>query len=97
MNLNKFKEFLERQSWIYSKRYANTAPHFYIRKNELSDNDKLIFEDFAKYIRSNGYVKKFWKRNFTYFELDGYTYWTYGDPIPITIILNRIPIKEISE
>lgn len=88
-NLSLFRGFIERQSWIDAKTYK-TAPHRYIVKTKLSEKDKKIFELFALFIRKYGYEAKFWSKSFIYYEIDGYKYWTYGDPIEDTIILNRV-------
>lgn len=88
--IDKFRDFLNRQKWIFAKTYAKKAPHHYIVKTKLSEEDQEIFTEFAIYIRKHGVKRPFWDMVFTYFNLDGYDYWTYGDPIPLTIILNRV-------
>jgi hypothetical protein len=30
---------------------------------------------------------------YTYFDHDGWTYWTMGVPLPITILINKAEIK----
>lgn len=94
MILDKFRELRDRHPWTFAKTYSKTAPHRYIVKEELkSDKDKKTFEEFVKYIRENGYSKYFFKKKFIYFDFEGYSYWTYGDPINVTRILNKVEIN----
>jgi len=84
-----YREWISKQSWIFAKTYAKTAPHEYIVKGELSSEDQEIFVDFVIYIRENGYTKKFYSKEFSYYDIDGEKYWTMGAPLEETIILNR--------
>ena len=33
-------------------------PHYYIVKDDLSNDDKKLFDEFDEYIKMNGYSKK---------------------------------------
>jgi len=90
----KFEEFIENQKWIFAKTYAKFAPHEYIVKWRIPSKYHEIFEEFVEYIRINGYNKKFKSKSFCYYNIDGYIYWTMGNPIDQTIVLNRVKIKE---
>lgn len=87
--IKKFTAFIRRQSWIFAKTFAKTSPHEYIVKERLSAGDRKIFEQFVMFIRENGVRKKYKKTYCTHFDLDGYSYWTMGAPLDITIIINR--------
>ena len=90
MDLNKFRELRDRHPWTFAKTYAKKAPHHYYVKHELkSEEDQRTFMEFVVHIREYGYKKMFFKKEFTYFDLDGFQYWTYGDPLETTYILNR--------
>ena len=41
------------------------------------------------FIRENGYRKKYKKTFYTHFDINGYSYWTMGAPLDVTIIINR--------
>lgn len=71
-------------------RYAKSMPknpHWYSLREEWADEKQ--FEDVVEYIRQNGYREQFFRMAFTMFNLNGYKYWTYGDPVKETIVLNR--------
>jgi hypothetical protein len=65
------------------------APHEYtLGRRWDSDAD---FEWAVQFIRANGYEARFGGRRYTYFDLNGHSYWTIGAPIPETILINRAP------
>jgi hypothetical protein len=80
------KLFVNSQSWIFAKTYAKTWPHEYIVRDQV---DEALFIVLVEHIRVNGYVGKFYKMDITYFDEDGMVYWTMGDPIETTTIINR--------
>ena len=80
------KSFIEKSSWIFAKTYAKTWPHEYIVRDQV---DEALFIALVEHIRANGYVGKFYKMDITYFDEDGMVYWTMGDPIETTTIINR--------
>src|SRR5688500_12743803 len=82
------RDFIERQSWIFAKTFAKTSPHEYVVKGKLSAEDQKIFELFVIYIREHGVRKKYKKSFYTHLDLDGFSYWTMGAPLEITIIIN---------
>ena len=84
----KMMDWINNQIWIYSKTMENCCPHSYvvIHKNH---KDRKIFEDIVMFIRNNGVVERFGKRRFIYYYMGGYKYWTMGDPLDNTWILNR--------
>ena len=72
-----------------STAYAKTMPkwpHEYIVRDRVDEN---LFVNLVKHIRSNGYVGKFYSKEITYYDEDGFTYWTMGAPIEETTIINR--------
>ena len=52
-----------------------------------------LFVQMVKHIRRFGYEGRFYKKKITYFEEDGYVFWTMGESIEKTAIINRC-IKE---
>ena len=88
MDEQQFREFVGRQTWIYSKRYAAFAPHEYIVRGEIKGTD----EEFVKaieYIRSAGIRMFYYKHERKYLFIDGLFYWTMGNAVGETIIINR--------
>ena len=90
-----YDDFINRQTWVFAKTMAN-IPHWYIVRDRLSADDQAIFKDFVQYIRDNGICAQFWKYNFPYLEYDGFYYWTMGDPVEQTTVINRAS-KETNE
>ena len=95
MNDQNFSDFVERNKWISSKTYENTAPHEYIVKDKLSPDDQKIFEEAVQFIRENGYEGSHAGKKYVYHNLDVHKYWTMGAPIGETTILNRAYIRPI--
>ena len=86
--------FVSRYPWTFAKTYADFAPHEYYVKDKLDDAGQEEFVWFVEFIRDYGFNCKFAGKEHTYFELDGYYYWTMGDPVEKTTILNRCKTKD---
>lgn len=85
---DELKEFINNTPWTFAKTYADTWPHHYIVRDKVDEN---LFVKLVKHIRRFGYEGRFYKMKITYFEEDGLVYWTMGDPIDKTVIINRCP------
>ncbi|HPR91059.1 MAG TPA: hypothetical protein PLD93_06470 [Synergistaceae bacterium] len=89
-DLNRARAFIAGNDWIFAKTYAKTAPHEYVVKTKLpSEEMQKEFEWFAMLIRQKGYETEFWGTIYMYLDIDGKKYWTMGEPLEETIILNR--------
>lgn len=80
------KDFIKNSKWVFAKTYAATWPHHYIVRDRV---DEALFIKLVEHIRQFGYEGRFYSKNYTYFEEDGYVYWTMGAPIEETTIINR--------
>jgi hypothetical protein len=80
------KDFIINSDWIFAKTYAETWPHEYIVRDRV---DEDLFVKMVEHIRRFGYEGPFYKQKYIYFEEDGYVYWTMGEPIEETTIINR--------
>jgi len=78
-------DFINCQNWIYAKTYPKW-PHEYIVREKV---DGKLFIEFAEFIRKNGYPGRFYKMEITYYDFNKYTYWTMGEPLEVTNIINR--------
>lgn len=78
----KFCKLVEKNEWLFAKTMSE-IPHHYIVRDNLSENDKKIFDVFDKFIKKNGYTAKFYSKQYTYFDIGDYKYWV------IENILNR--------
>ncbi len=89
MNLEQVRAFIAANNW----KFASTMkfiPHWYVVRENCDDAQ---FVAVAQYIREHGEARPFGKRQFIYLDLDGYSYWTMGNPLPETTIINRAKLK----
>ena len=61
-------------------------PHEYLVRDRV---DAQLFESLVRHIREHGTEGRFYRRVLTYFAEDGLLYWTMGEPIEETTIINR--------
>jgi hypothetical protein len=92
-------ETTEFTAWMRSYRDScrwqaakSSPPHEYTIRDwrPEADND---FDWAAGGIRECGYSQKFFQHEYTYFNLDGMKYWTMGNPLSETTVVNRDPIE----
>ena len=79
------KQFIANLKWTYAKTMPDW-PHYYIVRSKV---DEPLFVKLVEHIRIYGYQGPFYDKSITYFEEDGLIYWTMGNPIDETTILNR--------
>ena len=88
-NANKLSEelrnFVSEAKWTYAKTMPEW-PHEYIVRERVDEN---LFEQLVRHIRANGSDGAYYQETFIYFEEDGMLYWTMGNPINETTIINR--------
>src|SRR5262245_51194085 len=80
------RAFVATTIWTFAKTYAATWPHEYIVRHRV---DEALFLKLVVHIRSNGYEGRFYRRRITYFDEEGLVYWTMGEPIGETTVVNR--------
>lgn len=88
------RRFVDETVWIFAKTYAKTWPHEYIVKGKV---DESLFVELVKYIRTYGYIGKFYTNGITYFADRGMVYWTMGAPVDETTIINRCSKEQTYE
>lgn len=91
--IDDLRAFISRQRWQESTTMKKFAPHEYILKWNLTERDQQIFEELVLFIRDEGYLTYFGKRSNMYFVVDGRQYWTMGDPLETTWVLNRCDLS----
>ncbi len=79
------KEFIKDCQWTFAKTMPKW-PHEYIVRDKV---DEELFVEMVQHIRKHGYEGSFYKRKITYFDEDGLVYWTMGEPLDQTVIINR--------
>ncbi|MCP4612923.1 MAG: hypothetical protein GY845_29880 [Planctomycetes bacterium] len=86
------ERFIDSANWVFAKTYAKTAPHEYAVREKNPDLE-YEFIYFVKFIREYGYEEKFWSKTHTYYDVGEWKYWTMGNPVDETTIINRALIK----
>jgi len=79
------KQFIENIIWTFAKTMPDW-PHEYIVKEKV---DNALFIETVMHIRKYGYQGWFYEKPITYFKEDALIYWTMGNPVDETIIINR--------
>lgn len=96
--LDDVRAFIADHKWRFASTMAFN-PHWYIvRPNYRREITRYPtagkpaeerFVNIVLYIRKHGESRPFGKRYFVHIDVDGFTYWTMGDPIETTWIINR--------
>lgn len=87
------------RKYTFAKTLSSNPHHYTVRKTWENDADFVfVVEQMRKY----GWVGTFAGVEYTYYDCNGYTYWTMGAPIdldgkPHTIIINRKRKHQIAE
>jgi hypothetical protein len=79
------RDFVDTEQWTFAKTMPEW-PHEYIVRDRV---DEQLFEELVHHIRRHGREHRFYRRMLVYFEEDGLLYWTMGEPIEETAIINR--------
>ena len=79
------RDFIDTAEWTFAKTMPEW-PHEYLVRGRV---DRALFEDLVRHIRQHGFDGRFYQRVLTYFAEDGLLYWTMGEPIEETTIINR--------
>ncbi|MCK9364442.1 MAG: hypothetical protein M0P74_12695 [Syntrophales bacterium] len=87
------RKFIESSQWTFAKTMPEW-PHEYLVRDRV---DRVLFEALSRHIRQHGIEQSFYQRVLTYFAEDGLLYWTMGEPIEETTIINRCKEEESYE
>ena len=91
-NMTTFQEntlinYISRCKWSWAKSMPNSPHEYIVRGNcALTDNE---FVEFVNLQREYGVHEHWGNYNLQYLYIDGYKYWTMGNPIPETTVINR--------
>ena len=88
-DIDEVHDILEENKWVFAKTMPET-PHFYTLRRTWSDEKK--FESIVEYIREHGVKEKFEGKEYTYLHLGDFKYWTMGEAVKDTILINRAKI-----
>ena len=89
MQLERITKLLEDNNFKFAKTMKR-YPHSYTLKDNWDTEQD--FYDVVLYIRNNGYKVNFWNKEYIYFNIGKYKYWTMGNPLEQTKLINRAEI-----
>lgn len=87
------RDFVDTERWTFAKTMPEW-PHEYLVRDRV---DARLFEELVHHIRRHGSEQRFYHRVLIYFEEDGLLYWTMGEPVEETVIINRCREEESYE
>lgn len=93
MNQEKIKDLILGWSWTFAKTMPQCSHWYVVRSPENEES----FIEFVEHIRVHGVEEKFGKDSYLYLYLGEYKYWTMGNPVPETTIINRALAKRTHE
>lgn len=93
MDFNDVAKLLLEAEYKFAKSMP-TMPHWYTLAETWDSRED--FEKVVQYIRDSGYTKRFGRKIFTYIDVNGHQYWSYGDPVPDTILINKAEVRRFS-
>ncbi len=83
--LARLTALLEAAPWTFAKTMPHN-PHHYTLRAKWAEAD---FVWVVEQIRAHGYTERFKGRAYTLFAVNGFKYWTMGNPLPETTLINR--------
>ncbi len=91
------KMFAESHRWKFATTYAITAPHEYLVKKWLGEEDRLLFERLVQTINAKSDIGYFYGHKNKYLILGDYYYWYmpfYPDNMAVDLI-NRTTVDNL--
>ncbi len=80
------RQFIGDHEWVFAKTMPQ-IPHWYtLRSKAQRDED---FSAFVREIELRGVQRQFGQSSFTYLDFEDWTYWTMGEPVENTTLINR--------
>jgi len=90
MTEDNIREFIAAHTWTFAKSMPK-IPHFYVVRDKCRSDEEFV--RVVTYMRKHGEARPFFRKTYTYFDIDGWSYWTMGNPLWDTTIINRSEIK----
>jgi hypothetical protein len=84
--LNTLGDALLSKRWIFAKTMPKN-PHWYTLRREW--NNDSLFDKVVIMMRKTGYTEYYYGKPYTMVNINGMKYWTMGDPMSETILINR--------
>lgn len=86
MTVEQFNAFVKAHDWRVAKTMP-IIPHAYVVREKCRDDAEFCLA--VMHIRQHGKPRKFYRKTYIYLDVGAYTYWTMGNIIDRTKIINR--------
>jgi hypothetical protein len=86
LTIEEIRALVRRHEWTFAKTMPQT-PHEYLLKWDADKADDYF--RFMMTIRRLGYDEYFFNTKYRYADVDGYKYWTMGEYLNMSWVLNR--------
>lgn len=83
--LTSFQLFISSRLWRFAKTMPQNPHEYTVRKGI----DDASFVEAVMFIRLHGYLVPFGGRDYTGLDVEGWYYWTMGNSLDVTKIINR--------
>ena len=93
LDIERARKFIKDVNWVFAKTYAETAPHEYVVKRDLSPELQKEFDWFAKMIFENGVEEFYYSHKNLYLHIGGLKYWSMDKSSEKTDLINRADKK----
>jgi len=77
--------------WTFARTMPETPHEYTLRTKAPNEN---IFERVVLHIREKGYKALFGSVEYTYLNIDEWKYWTMGEPLEHTTLINRAKLSQ---
>jgi hypothetical protein len=84
----RFQAWVDSVRWQFAKTYAKKAPHEYTVTDWRPDLEAK-FKECVLFIRKHGQIDLYHGHPFTVYYMNGWKYWTMGDLLEETTLINR--------
>lgn len=91
LTTGQIEAYIAANVWTFAKSMPKN-PHEYNLKVKSADPE--IFERFVMHIRQHGHPRRFYGVTFMYFDVGQNEYWTMGNPLSETKLINRARINK---
>jgi hypothetical protein len=110
LSTGQLEAFIAKQRWVFAKTMPESPHEYCLRKASIALDEELSksggkevhpneerFREVVMHIRRHGYREKFHKSWYIRLDIDGWKYWTMGDRLSNTILINRTTLAEYWE
>lgn len=84
---NDFRHFVSSHKWQFARTMPYNPHEYTLRRNALG----ATFDAAVRYIREHGCIEYYRGEPYKTLYLEDHKYWTMGDPLPETDLINRKP------